>query len=342
MHNSTFPPPPSSRFAENQRKRTSAIQPNSSRMPHRIRSAISAWNLIMRNDWRIASWLQPISSEIAASYDHNAHSFHKINGLIFELFAYLEGSGLEELQDLTDDIIPEWVDSPGYHHKTQTHYDPAPTTQRNRLWAARLALRAARQLGAPIDANALVRGAVIAEDGGRKTKLLTDTQLDKVKTHADPGIRPSRRSVAVTLSLAGAKPAEIPAVCLDDIGLEAGTVKLGNGDSARVNPLSEWACRTIRRRIEHTPPDSRTQSLCARPATSPEGAARSIRTQLSQLMRQAGIGHIDGISGMSIRYTAARKVFEQAGIEAAAKFLGTGSLDTAAAAVGHTWRSGDG
>ncbi|WP_419933270.1 hypothetical protein [Candidatus Poriferisodalis sp.] len=296
----------------------------------------------MRDDWCISSWLQPISSEIAASYDHNAGSYHKINTLIFELFAYFESAGLEQLQDLTDDVIPEWVDSPGYNAQTQTHYDPAPTTQRNRLWAARLALKAARQLGAPIDANALVRGAVIAEDGGRKTKLLTDTQLDRVKTHADPGTRPSRRSVAVTLSLAGAKPAEIPAVCLADIDLNVGTVRLGTGDNARVNSLSEWGCRTIRRRIEHTPPDSRTEPLCVRPATSPIGAARSIRTQLSQLMRQAGIGHIDGISGMSIRYTAARKVFESAGIEAAARFLGTGSLDTAAAAVGHTWRSDDG
>ena len=44
----------------------------------------------------------------------------------------------------------------------------------------------------------------------------------------------------------------------------------------------------------------------------------------------------------SIRFAAARKVFEAEGIEAAARFLGTPSLDTAADAVGYDWRAVDG
>ena len=308
-------------------------------LPPRVRSVIGAYPMTTSGVWHISGCLQPVLDEIAACHEHNEHSFVKISGIVFGLFAYLESLGIERLDDVTDDIIPEWVMSSGYNAKSDSFFDPAPTTQRNRLWVARMALKAARLLGAPVDPNALVRGAVIAEDGKRKTKLLSDTQLAKVKAHADPGQLPSRRSVTVALSESGAKPAEIPAVCLADIDLTKRTVKLDSTGKTRSNPLSEWACRTIERRIQHSPPSSHAEPLCIRPATSPDGAARSIRTQLSQLMRQAGLGHIDGITGTSIRYTAARKVFEGAGIEAAARFLGTCSLDTAAAAVGHDWNS---
>ncbi|MDE0136761.1 MAG: site-specific integrase [Acidimicrobiaceae bacterium] len=250
---------------------------------------------------------------------------------------YLVSEGIECFTEVSDEHIPEWVEASGYDDRSKVPYDPAVTTMRNRRWAALVGLTEGALLGMPIDPRALVRGAIIIDDAGRKTRLLTDKQLGLVEVHADPGLLPSRRSVIVALSESGAKPSELPAVCLADIDLAAGTIALGRPGRVRINPLSEWAIGTIRRRIEHCPPGSSTESLCVRPATSPDGAARSVRTQLSQLMRQAGLGHIDGISGTSIRYTAARRVFEQRGIEACTRFLGVSSLDTAAAAVGHDW-----
>lgn len=311
-------------------------------LPLRIRSALGAWNLLMTEDWTLLSWCQPVLDEVEARYSHNESTFRKLTSNITDLYSYLAANDINSFTDITDGVISDWVEAPGYDKRLKASYDPALTTMRNRRWAALVMLTTAALLGAPIDPFALIRGTVIIDDAGRKTKLLTDTQLQSVRDHADPRTIPSRRSVIAALSTAGAKPADMAHVCLADIDFEAGTVTLGPPGDVRVNLLDSWARRTIKRRIAHSPPASPHEPLCVKPTTTTDRAVRSIRTQLSQLLRQAGIGHIDGISGMSIRYTAARKCFETHGIEAAAVFLGVSSLDTAAAAVGHSWRSGDG
>ena len=308
-------------------------------LPPRIRSAMGGLELMAATDWSIAAWRQPILDEIEAQHSNNADTCHKISTDIKSFFGFLEARNIFKLTDTTGDIVVEWIESPGHDEKRGVLYQPATTTRRNRRWAARSALTAARLLGVPINPAALIRGSVIV-DTGRKTRLLTDSQLDAVKTHANPGIMCSRRSVIVALSLAGAKPAEIAHVRLADVNLAEREVTLGK-NRRRVNRLGCWECDTIGRRISQHPPSSVFEPLGVRAATDPKGAERSVRTQLSQLLRQAGIGHIDGVTGMSIRNTAARQIFEQHGIESAARFLGTASLDTAAAAVGHEWKSCD-
>ena len=308
-------------------------------IPARIRSAFSAWDLIVAADWTIERWRRPILDEIEALHGHNLHTCQKLTTNTEALFSYAQSRGIHSLDDFNYDTVPDWVASSGWDKHRKDYYDPATTTQSNRRWAALVALTAARLLGAPVDPKALVRGAVIAHDAGRKTKLLTPDQMRKIQVHADPGALPSRRSVIAALLACGARPDECASVTAAAVDLAAGTVSLGADVSARVNALTGWPRKAIARRLAFSPPASAEERLCVRPTTTLEGAKRSIRAQLTQLMSQAGLRGIEGISGMSIRFTAARLVFEKRGIEAAAVFLGTGSLDTAAAAVGHEWRT---
>ena len=46
---------------------------------------------------------------------------------------------------------------------------------------------------------------------------------------------------------------------------------------------------------------------------------------------------VPGVSARSIRLTTAREVLRTDGIEAAARFLGSPSLDSTAAALNHDW-----
>lgn len=308
-------------------------------LPPRIRSAMGGLELMVDGNWSIEAWRQPILDEIEARYGDNQLTRRKLTSYIDDLLSYLTSQGSIDLTDITDDQIIDWCDASSMHRTTGAIYDPAATTRRNRRWAARIALLIAQLLGVPIDAHSLTRGTVMVDDGKRKTRLLTDKQMRAVESHANPGVLPSYRSVIVALMRCGATPTECAAVTLGDVDLATGTVALGTNSTARVNRMCGWAHATISRRLRLRPPSSPAERLCVRPSTAPESAGTSIRNQLSHLMRQAGLAHIDGVSGTSIRYTAARLVFETHGIEAAARFLGTGSLDTAAAAVGHDWKT---
>ncbi|MFA5565292.1 MAG: hypothetical protein WC184_04355 [Acidimicrobiia bacterium] len=58
---------------------------------------------------------------------------------------------------------------------------------------------------------------------------------------------------------------------------------------------------------------------------------------ISGLLRSAGVQG-SGVRPGSIRLWAARTVLETAGVEAAARALGIGSLDAAARALGYQWQ----
>ena len=321
---------------------TASLLADPQRLTPTILSAVQAARLVLSDTWDIDAWQPVILDSVAARYARNAATRDKLAANIEALFGYLKARGIYSLGDIGDDIIPQWCNEAGWDEHRNAAYNPAATTRRNLRWAASVALKEALLLGAPVDPDALVRGAVIADDGGRKTRLLTPQQTEAVRSHADPRMVPSRRSVAVALAFAGARPAEIARVTLADIDLYGRTVTLGGPPQRRTNPLSVWSAQTIGSRVAHSPPSSDHEPLCVRPTTDPDSASRSIRNQLSQLMRQASLSHIDGITAGSIRCTAAREQFEKHGIEAAARFLGVASLDTAAAAVGHRWMVPDG
>ena len=139
----------------------------------------------------------------------------------------------------------------------------------------------------------------------------------------------------------GGTATEIAALRLRDIDLAAGTIRF-SGDAARTNPLDGWSTATFQRWLRNQPqtpdPDS---PLCITSAMDLFSGARSVSVRLGDILRDAGLMGRPGVTARSIRLTTARAILDNAGIEAAARFLGAVSLDTTAAALGHRWRDSD-
>ena len=102
--------------------------------------------------------------------------------------------------------------------------------------------------------------------------------------------------------------------------------------------LDDWSVQAIRRYLHAYPDTAPDDRLCVAATTPPEYAAQAVSTQLCAVINQAGFADRPEISARSIRLTAARRVRELHGIEAAARFLGSPSLDNTAEALGYDWQ----
>ena len=190
--------------------------------------------------------------------------------------------------------------------------------------------------GAEID-PALRPGREPRPGTARRSRPLTAAELDLVRAYADRGLAGSRRSAMVALAESGASPAEIALVRACDVDLAAETVRLGI-DRARVNALTGWGTEAIRRVLVVNGIDPADDTrLCVTDTVGPRQGAQSAATRLCDVIRDAGLAEAQGVTGGSIRLTTAAEVLAREGIEAAARFLGTRSLDATAAALGHDW-----
>jgi len=192
-----------------------------------------------------------------------------------------------------------------------------------------------------VDVDALVVNRIPRRARKKPTRPLNDDEARLVEVFAVSGFIESARPLLVAFAFAGGTAAEIAAVRVGDVDLRDATVSF-RGKAARTNPLGGWSQRTVARFIEHNPPSEEGALFCVSGRTDELRAAHSVTVRLGEVLRDAGISGRAGVSARSIRLTAARRVLETDGIEAAARFLGSVSLDTAADALGHDWRSSDG
>ena len=166
-------------------------------------------------------------------------------------------------------------------------------------------------------------------------RLLTDHEVQRVCNASVSKRKTSQRQMLVALSLASATAVDVASVRAKDVNLDNKTVRF-RGPSARVCALDEWSYQAIGTylRANHTEPD---ELLCVKAGMPQRRAARAVTNRLCAILRDAGLGG-DGASPRSIRLTAARKVLESDDIVAAAKFLGSPSLNRTAAALDHAWQ----
>lgn len=247
-------------------------------------------------------------------------------------FRTLRSWDLSFMDEVTTDVILGFVTSGttkrGVVRKT------APTTQRNRLWAVRSVVEILYD-------HECWDGRDLVSEGIRSSidtpsRPLTEVEMDAVRDVAYNWLFPTRRPLVVALSEAGGSPAEVALVQSSDIDLTAGTVQF-NAASSRINQLSPAVLSVIKRVIaDGYPFEGR---LVAGNSLSPERATQSVNTELSRVLREAGLGKEPGAVGKSIRLHTAQKVLENEGLFSAARFLGADSLDRVAAALRFDWKS---
>lgn len=307
-------------------------------VPPLVRVVNDAWRLSMAGEMTLAEWMPLIVEALELRLD-DRKTVRKAITDANHLFRNLRTCGVVSLEDVTPSMVQDWIWA-AWQPKSGRHRDPAQSTVKNRQWAARLAFEAAASMGAPIDVAALTGEPVARPSDYISTRPLTDEEAHRVRVFADAGPVASRRSLMVAFSFAGGTAPEVGAVRGKDVDLASATVAF-SGKAARNGLLDEWGVETVRRYFRNNPPVGADDLLCVTPATGPDGAAHRVSVRLGYVIRDAGLSGRPGVKARSILLTGGRKVLETDGIVAAARFLGSPSLDNTAKALQYDWRQGD-
>ena len=301
---------------------------------------LRGWCLAVTGEQALSWWGPLVVEAVSARYASNARTAEKAAAEAYRLFRYLDARGAAVWADVTAGLVLDWCWA-ARRDRSGVHRGTAQSTARNRQWAALAAFGEAARLGAPIDASALVGARIPRPDPAVSARPLTDAEAERVRVYADAGLVASRRSLLVEFSYAGGTATEVAGVRMRDVDADAGTVVF-TGAAARVGRLDAWGVETVRRFLRNHPAVAGGDLLCVTAGSDVSRGAHSVTVRLGQVLDDAGLSGRPGVTARSIRLTGARRVLEADGIEAAARFLGSPSLDSTAAALGHMWRAGDG
>ena len=290
----------------------------------------------------LVAWVAVVVAEVQARFAANERTAQKVLAETARLFRFLIVRGADRWSAVTPALVLEWCWAARLS-RSGRHRRAAQSTARNRQWVALAVFEAAASLGAPIDPVALIGERIARPTAYTSARPLMDDEDRLVCQRAESALAWSGLGVLVAAARSGGTPKEIATLRLGDLDLEAATVAFG-GPAARISPLDEWSVEMMRRFLANhrREPLSTNDLLCVSEGSDPVRAAHSVTVRLGSVLHDAGLKNRPGVSARSIRLTTARRVLESHGIEAAARFLGVPSLDTAAAALRHDWRRGDG
>lgn len=306
------------------------------RIPPRAWLAFTGLELLVSSDLTLRAWQEPVIDALRVR--HTTESTRTmVVGDARRLFRVAEAFGAEEWHDLTAEIVSHyvWAARPD---KLGRFRPVAKNTARNRQWSALACLQEAEELGAPIDPMALIGDRIAPPPASVSVRPLDEEEEYLAKRRADTGIIGSRRSLLFVSSYCGGSARAVASMRARDIDLAAMTLTF-RADAPRTNALDDWSAEIVYRWWKCLPEEPHPDELvCVKPGATVASGAKSVGVRLGNILTEAGIRHRPGVSAGSIRLTGARHVFEQHGIEAAARFLGAVSLDRTAEALRHHWR----
>lgn len=291
------------------------------------------------NDSRIDSWTEILLTQVYARFSSNRATADKALKESRVLLRVLKNSGDGTFDSVTPEMVQRWFWKARFGSE-RTNRRASTETARNRRWAAKALLDAARLIGLGIDTEALLGPPIPKVESDKSSRPLSAAEARAVRGHADACFARSRMPAIAALGFAGADAAETAAVTPNDIHLDEGWVQLP-GPAARRNRLPDWSRETLTVLLLHgNPAPAPDEPLCVGGHLSPERAKHSVTARLYQIIAGAGLKGIDGVTGASIRLTTAHEIATEQGIDAAADFLGNESLDRTAAAL--RWRQAGG
>ena len=300
--------------------------------PSILRGAEAAWSQDLSGDDPIEAWAPALIFGLDGLLGANQGTADKAISVNSRFLRYVPANGVHQWPQLPPELVQRfiWAARPDRYGQ---HRSVSPATARNNRWAVGALLDVAVMLGVDINVPALLGEPIGSAPPKASSRPLTAAEAQLVRDHADAGLRASTRSVAVGLASAGASPREAAAVTAAHVNLDAATVRL-SGSAERTNPLDEWSLQAIELHLRHHPgeldPD---HPLCVTAGLPVERAAHSITVRLRTVLIDAGVAGQPGVTARSIRLTGALAVAQERGIRAAARFLGSGSLDRTAAAL---------
>ena len=297
-----------------------------------------ALRLARDGDWSLESWLPLVQRGLRQRLRYETTAEKAVREAA-RLFRYLDAHGVETFEQVTPQMVIKWCWAPLPDRKGK-HKVPEAATARNRRWYAQEVLKEVASLGAPVDPVALV-GETIRRFPKAVTRPLTDAESDVLMAKSDVGHRLTRVSVTVALSFGGGTATEVSNVLRRHVDLTEGTVTFV-GLEHRTNQLCDWGADVIGRWLTDHPEVGAEDRLCVLPDSEGREAMKSVAVRQHSAMSRAGLAGLPQLSARSIRLTGGRRVLESDGIEAAALFLGSPSLDNTALALNYRWWLRDG
>jgi len=269
--------------------------------------------LLLTDEIRLDSSLAPSTSE-------------KLSKEVRTFIRTLRACDLKFMNEVTSEIVLSYVTG-GTSRRGELRA-AAPTTQRNRLWVVRSIVQILYEHEC-WDGRDLVSESIrsVIDEPSRP---LTNEELQAVRDVSYHWLFPTRRPLVVALAEAGGSPMEIALVESSDIDLAAGTVRF-KGSTSRTNSLSPVVLEVIKSVIADGYRFERR--LVTGGDLSVSRATQSVNTELSRVIRDAGLRNVQGAVGKSIRLHAAEQILTSNGLFAAARFLGADSLDRVAASL---------
>jgi len=179
--------------------------------------------------------------------------------------------------------------------------------------------------GEPLIGKPIPRGTATS------ARPANQSELDAIKTFAEPGFDIGRRSAIIALRLSGGSARDVANTRCGDINLEQRTVTFGN----RTNNLDDWSYEQLAAIIKDQQP---CELVCVTPKNLDEpdwldSAAQSVTVRTAQILSEAGL---PDLTPTSVERGAALARFHN-DVPAAARFLGSTSLDATARNLNITW-----
>jgi integrase/recombinase XerC len=240
------------------------------------------------------------------------------------------------------ELVTKFVAAKGRsRHGTVT--SAAVATMHNRRAALRAFFRTARRLGLALDDP--TSQIDLPEREATSVRPLRDDEAALVRLFAEHAT-PTRHAATIALLLAGAHTSELGYIRIADVDTTGNTVSAHGSSKHRPHrlDLDTWAWRVVSQRITYLTEQGAGPDAIVCTGSEGSDAQRQARVCVTvrDVLTRAGLTGTVGIKPSSLTAHAGRRVFDDTGrIEAAARLLGSNSLDGVAALIGHQWNAGD-
>jgi len=218
---------------------------------------------------------------------------------------------------------------------------PAASTRRTRRAAIRWLFRWLRHEGICVaDPTIDVK---VSEDAVAGPRPLTDVEVAECRLMSDRTLSQTRLPACWALAEATLTTGEMSRLVVGDVDLVSGTVDtpgLSRGPVARTVPLTDWGAEALARRVEELVGGGGDAStpVVYRSGRSLNGGGATAGQAINRILTYAGLSNDPSATAKSVIAWRARKAFEQSGrIEAAARLIGSSSLDATARLIGLDW-----
>ncbi len=218
---------------------------------------------------------------------------------------------------------------------------PAASTRRTRRAAIRWLFRWLRHEGICVaDPTIDVK---VSEDAVAGPRPLTDVEVAECRLMSDRTLSQTRLPACWALAEATLTTGEMSRLVVGDVDLVSGTLDtpgLSRGPVARTVPLTDWGAEALARRVEELVGGGGDAStpVVYRSGRSLNGGGATAGQAINRILTYAGLSNDPSATAKSVIAWRARKAFEQSGrIEAAARLIGSSSLDATARLIGLDW-----